>query len=103
MRRAKLKQQGLPTFRPALATLSTTKRMRKELRHLGMLPRVDDALHGFEPNELNAYCVGVSVSPTKDLENAASILEDAGPAGFAFRPVSHRNVELAVTHFTSQA
>ena len=38
------------------------KNMWKELRHLGLLPGADDALHGSEPDELNAHFVGVSVS-----------------------------------------
>ena len=82
--------------------LDNKKNMWKELRHLGLLPWVDDALHGVEPDELNAHFAGVSVSSTEDLENAASILEDTGSAGFAFMPVSLRDVELAVKHFTSQ-
>ena len=42
--------------------LDNKKNLWKELRHLGLLPGADDALHGSEPYELNAHFVGVSVS-----------------------------------------
>ena len=83
--------------------LDNKKNMWKELRHLGLLPGTEDALHGFSLDELNAHFAGVSVSPLEDIEDAASIFEEAGAGGFAFRPVGLGDVELAVKHFSSQA
>ena len=40
------------------------KNMWKKLRHLGLLPEMEDALHGFSPDELNIYFAGVSVRPS---------------------------------------
>ena len=42
------------------------KNMWKELRHLGLIPKPKEALHGFSPSELNSHFAGVSVSPLED-------------------------------------
>ena len=83
--------------------LDNKKNMWKELRNFSLLPGAENALHGFEPDKLNTHFTGVFVSSTEDLENVASILGETGHAGFAFRPVSLRDVKLAVKHFNSQA
>ena len=77
--------------------------MWKELRHLGLFPGTEDTLHGFSPDELNGYFAGVSVFLLQDVEDAASIFEETGAGGFAFRPVGLGDVELAVKHLSSQA
>ena len=83
--------------------LDNKKNMWKELRHLGLLSETEDALHCFSPDELNAHFAGVSISPLKGIEDAASIFEEAGAGDFAFRPVGFGDVELAVKNFSLQA
>ena len=60
-------------------------------------------MHGFSLDELNAHFAGVSGFPLEDIEDAASIFEEAVAGGFAFRPVGLGDVELAVKHFSLQA
>ena len=82
---------------------NNNKNIWKELKHLGLLQGLDDALHGFTPDELNEHFAGVSVSPEENVEIAADIINAAGKNGFAFKPVSLADVHAAVKNFTSQA
>ena len=60
-------------------------------------------MHGFSPDELNVHFAGVSVSPFEDIEDVASIFEEAGAGGFVFRSVGLGNVALVVKHLFSEA
>ena len=77
--------------------------MWKELRHLGLLPGMEDALHGFSPDELNAHFAEMFVSSLEDIEDAVCIFQEAGAGGFIFRPFGLGDVKLAVKHFSSRA
>ena len=83
--------------------LHNNKNIWKKLKHIGLLPTSDDALHGFTPDELNAHFSGVFVLPEENVKIAADIINAAGENGFAFKPVSLADVHAAVKHFTSQA
>ena len=76
--------------------LDEGKNMWKELRHLGLIPKSKEVLHG--TNELDSQFAGVSVSPLENTMNANSILEDSGHEGFKFKPIT---VILAISHFFS--
>ena len=73
------------------------------MRKLGLLPTVDDALHGFSPDELNNHFSSISVSPHKDPIESFNIASSSSTEGFSFRPVTANNVILAVAHFKSQS
>ena len=60
-------------------------------------------MHGFSSDKLIAHFAGVSISTLEGIEDAASIFEEAGAGGFAFKPVGLVDVELAVKYFFSQA
>ena len=42
------------------------KNIWKKLRHLRLIPKLKEALHGFSPNEMNSHFAGVSVSPLEE-------------------------------------
>ena len=81
-------------------TLDEGKNMWKELRHLGLIPKPKEALHGISPNELNNHFAGVSVSPQEDNVDVDGILEGIGRKRFNFKPVMINDVILAISHFS---
>ena len=83
--------------------LDEEKNMWEELRHLGLILKFKEALHGFNPNELNSHFAGVLVSPLEDTADVDSILEGSGYEGFKFKPITINDVILAISHFSSQA
>ena len=84
-------------------TLDANKNFWKEMRKLGMIPEVSDALHGFLPEELNSHFSNISISPNEDPEVSLNIINNATTNGFALKKVSQNDVILAVSHFSSQA
>ena len=83
--------------------LEDNKNFGKEMRRLGLLRTVDDALHGFSPDELNNHFSSISVSPHEDPIESFNIASSSSTEGFSFRPVTANDVILAVAHFKSQA
>ena len=43
------------------------KNIWMELKHLGLIPKPKESLHGFSPNELNSHFAGVSVSRLEEI------------------------------------
>ena len=84
-------------------TLDANKDFWKEMRMLGLIPKVNDALHGFLPEELNLYFSNISISPTEDNLISLNVINNAPPDGFVFKRVSVNDVILAVSHFKTQA
>ena len=70
---------------------------------LGFIPKVNDALHGFLPEELNLYFPNISISPTEYNLISLNVINNAPPDGFVFKKVSVNDVILAISHFKSQA
>ena len=85
------------------STLDENKNFWKEMRNLGLLPKPNDALHGFLPEELNAYFSNISISPNENLDDSLNIINKGAPRGFTFKEVTQNDVILAVSHFRSQA
>ena len=83
--------------------LNEGKNIWKELRHLGLIPKPKEALHGFSPNKLNSHFGGVSVFPLEETLDVDNILRNASQDGFKFKPVKINDVILAISHFSSQA
>ena len=84
-------------------TLDDGKNFWIEMRKLGIIPTANNALHGFSPEELNAYLSNISISLTEDPNISNNIVDGAPLEGFAFREVTNNDVILAVSHFSSQA
>ena len=42
------------------------KNFGKEMRNLGLIPKVSDALHGFMPDELNEHFSSIAISSTEN-------------------------------------
>ena len=61
--------------------------MWKELRHLGLIPKPKETLHGLSLNELNNHFAGVSVAPQEDNVDVDGILEGVGREEFNFNPL----------------
>ena len=102
------KKKGPPSIDTELQlrigdALNNKKNMWKELRHLGLLPGMEDALHGFSPDELNAHFAEMFVSSLEDIEDAVCIFQEPGAGGFVFRPFGLGDVKLALKHFSSRA
>ena len=72
------------------------------MKSLGLIPKVNDALHGFSPEELNLYLSNISFSPT-DSSLPLNLINNSSPEGFVFKEVTINYVILAVSHFCSQA
>ena len=83
--------------------LDTHKNFWLEMRNLGLIPKVSDALHGFSPEELNEYFSNISFSPLEDPAFTHNIISSATSDGFKFKEVTVNDVILAVSHFSSQA
>ena len=83
--------------------LDTNKNFWKEMKNLGLMPTVNDALHGFLPEELNSFFSSISLSPTEDPVTSFNSILSASSEGFVFQEVSVNDVILAVSHFSSQA
>ena len=84
-------------------TLDSGKNFWKEMRKLGLIPRLNDAFHGFSPEELNFNFSKISISPTEDSSMSLNIINNSSSYGFAFKKVTMNDVILAVSHFSSQA
>jgi hypothetical protein len=68
--------------------LDESKDMWEEMRHLGLLPKPKEALHGFGPDELNAHFASVSVSPLEEAVDVSAILNGLSDDGFKFKPIT---------------
>ena len=84
-------------------SLDANKNFWKEMKSLGLIPKVNDALHGFSPEELNSYLSNISISPTEDPSLPLNTIHSSSQEGFVFKEVSMNDVILAVSHFCSQA
>ena len=62
--------------------------MEQELRNLGLIPKANDALHGFMLNELNDHFLRIAISPAEYLAALLGILATALVEGLKFSPVS---------------
>ena len=60
-------------------------------------------LHGFLPNDINAYFASVSTSSSENLAYAEEIIANCSNDGFNFIEVTFNDVILFVKHFSSQA
>ena len=83
--------------------LNTNKNFWKEMKNLGLMPAVNDALHGFLPEELNLFFSSISFSPTEDPVTSFNSILTASSEGFVFQEVSVNDVIIAVSHFNTQA
>ena len=68
----------------------------KEMRKLGLLPTVDDALHGFSPDEFNTHFSSISVSSHEDSIESFNTVSSASTDGFTFQPVTPNDAILAI-------
>ena len=84
-------------------TLDANKNFWKEMRSLGLIPKTNDALHGFSPEEINSFFSKISISPSEDPSMSLNIINNTTTQGFVFKEVTTNDVILAVSHFTSQA
>ena len=73
------------------------------MRNLGLIPKVNDALHGFLPEELNTYFSNISFFPTEDPDASFNMISLASPEGSNFNEVSINDVISVVSHFNFQA
>ena len=85
------------------STLDDGKNFWNEKRNLGLIPKANDVLHGFSPEELNLHFSKISISSSEDPSIPIEIINNTSPEGFAFSEVTKNDVVLAVTHFRSQA
>ena len=83
--------------------LGHNKYFWKEMRKLGLFPTLDNALHGFSPDELDNHFSSILVSPLEDLIESFNITSKSRADEFLFRPVTASDVILAVAHFKSLA
>ena len=83
-------------------TLDANKNFWKEMRDMGLIPKVSDALRGYLPDELNLHFSSISISSHEDPLASIDIINNATPDGFVFQKVSVNDVILAVSHFNSQ-
>ena len=56
-------------------TLDNNQDIWREMRNLGLLPSPKNELHGFSPNDINAYFAGVSFSPTENLDDISELID----------------------------
>ena len=75
----------------------------KEMRKLGLLPTVDDALHGFSPDEFNTHFSSISVSSHEEPIESFNIVSSVSTDALTFQPVTPNDVILVVAHFKSEA
>ena len=73
------------------------------MRGLGLIPKVNDALHGFSPEEINLHFSNVSFSTNEDPYVSLDIIHNTPLDRFWFKEVSNNDVILAVSHFKYQA
>lgn len=84
-------------------TLDANKKFWKEMRNLGLIPKINDALRGFSPEEINSFFSNISISPSEDPLTSQNIINNSSSEGFVFKKVTINDVILAVSHFSSQA
>ena len=70
---------------------------------MGLLPGTSDALHGFISDELTDHFAGTSVSSHEDLQGLQQKIQNVPLEGDSFQPVSKNDVNLAVSHFNTEA
>ena len=68
--------------------LEDNKNFWKEMRKLGILPMVDDALRGFSPGEFSTRFSSISVSSHEDAIESFNTVSTASTDGFTFQPVT---------------
>ena len=68
--------------------LEDNKNFRKEMRKLGPLLTMDDALHGFSPDKLNTHFSNISVSSQEDPTKSYIIISIASFKGISFQLVT---------------
>ena len=73
------------------------------MRRLGLIPKINDSLHGFFLDEMSTHFSNISFSCNEDPLVSADLINNASPEGFTFKPVTINDVILAVSHFKSQA
>ena len=73
------------------------------MRNLRLIPKPNDAIHGFLPEELNAHFSNIYISPNKNPDDFLNIINKAAPGGFTCKEVTQNDIILAVSHFRSQA
>ena len=83
--------------------LDANKNFWKEMRDLGLIPKANDALHGFSPEVINVHFSNISISANEDPSISRDIIDSTSLDGFSFKEVSNNDVILAVSHFKSQA
>ena len=89
---------------PICNMLDANKNFWKEMRGLGLIFKVNDAFHGFSPEEVNTHFSNsnISISANKDPSVSLNIINNTLLDGFSFKEASN-DVILAVPHFKSQA
>ena len=65
------------------------------MRKLGLLPRSKEKLHDFNPRELNAHFVSMSISPSENIDNMMGLINSASDDRFTFMPLT---LSLTLNH-----
>ena len=91
---ARTKQARTTYYQNRLFSAEGSNNIWKELRSLGLLPKLKGVNLGFTPEDLNTHFTRVSISNTESQENIENILSAACENGFKFEPVTLADVIL---------
>ena len=58
-------------------TFDANNNFWKEMKNLGLITKVNDALHGILPEELNSYFSNISISPNENPESSINVINQA--------------------------
>ena len=89
-------------YKRICGALDANKNFWKEMRGLGLILKVNDALHGFSPEQINVHFSNVSISANEYPSVSLDIVHNTPLDGFSFKEVSNNDVILVVSHFKSQ-
>ena len=85
------------------SSLDANRNFWRDMRGLGLIPKINDSLHGFLPEEMSNHFSNISFSSIEDPSASIDLINNSSPEGFSFNPVTITDVILAVSHFKSQA
>ena len=69
------------------------------MANLGLIPKTNDALRGFMPEELDDHISNIAISLIEFTDRSLDILATAQSNGFSFFPDFETNVMSVVLHF----
>lgn len=72
------------------------------MRNLGLLPRREEELHDFSPNELNTHFASVSVLHSENLDDVGDVISTVHDNRFSSKPVTLCDIILALPDSPSQ-